>query len=207
MKKTIKKIASLLLAIIMLMTVIDPTASYAATKSPLKKITRQDTRNGWKYGSTMEMQFWGNFYYRITVDFAKSTKKTKLKLKYSHQIRPSKPGAIKLTVGKKTVKLCKLVSYPYDKEGYSIRTTNLYLESVEIKTGKKWKKVKVNNDGVKVNNVYSEMKTYTLKKKSLVGRKCGSILTRASAYLVPAPVNSSSSRVLVLHSVRIPPSH
>lgn len=151
----------------MLMTVVDPTVSYAAAKSPVAKVTRQDIRNGWKYGSTMTMQFWGNFHYRITVDLAKSSKKTKLKLKYSHKVTPSKSGTIKLTVGKKTVKLCKLVSYPYKKEGYSSSSdTKLYLDSVEIKTGtgKKWKKVKITNDGVIANNVHSEMEALTLKK-------------------------------------------
>lgn len=164
MKKTIKKVIGLLLAMVMLMTVIDPTVSYAATKSPVTKVTRQDVRNGWKYGSTMNLQFWGNYHYRITATLAKSSKKTKLKLKYSHKVTPSKPGAIKLTVGKKTVKLCKLVSYPYDKEGYKIRTANIYLESVEIKTGKNWKKVNITNDGIRVSEVYSEMKALILKK-------------------------------------------
>lgn len=163
MKQWTKRI-SLLLAIIMLVTIVTPTTVAQAAKSPVTKVTRQDIRNKWKYGSTMTMQFWGNFRYRVTVDLAKSSKKTKLKLKYSHKITPSKSGAIKLAVGKKTVKLCSLKSYPYDKEGYRIRTTNLYLESVEVKTGKKWKRAKITKDGIKAEDIHSEMKTLTLKK-------------------------------------------
>lgn len=161
MLKQSKKIISLLLAIIMLVTVIDPTVSHAATKIPVTKVTTQDIRNKDKFGSIIDLHLWGNYYYRTTVTLAKSSKKTKIKLKYNHQIRPLKSGAFKLTVGKKTVTICKLYSYPYKVKGH---TTNLYLESVEIKTGNKWKKVKVTNDGVKANGVYSEMKTLTLKK-------------------------------------------
>lgn len=145
----------------MLMTVVDPTVSHAATKSPVTKVTTQDIRNKYRFGGVVDLDLWGNYYYCTTVTLAKSSKKTKIKLKYSHQIRPLKSGAFKLTVGKKTVTVCKLYSYPYKVKGH---TTNLYLESVEIKTGNKWKKVKVTNDGVKAEGVRSEMKTFTLKK-------------------------------------------
>ncbi len=170
MLKQSKKIISLLLAVVMLISVADPVVSYAVTKKPVTKITLQPIKNGthlWdKSGSTVITPAAGNFYYRITVNLAKSSKKTKLKLKYSHQIRPSKSGTAKLIVGKKTVKLCKFKSFPY-KQRYNLdidTATNIYLESVEIKTGKKWKKVSVTNDGVKRDEVHSEMKTLTIKK-------------------------------------------
>ena len=150
----------------MLMTVVDPTVSHAATKSPVTKVTTQDIRNKDKFGNSFILHFWGCYYYRTTVTLAKSSKKTKIKLKYSHQIRPSKSGAFKLTIGKKTVTICKVNSFPYNQKLAEGRghTTNLYLESVEIKTGNKWKKVKVTNDGVEAEGVRSEMKTFTLKK-------------------------------------------
>jgi len=170
LKKQSKKIISLLLAAIMLMTVVDPVATHAAAKSSVAKVTLQPIKNGLNYwersGSTVTTPAAGNFYYRITVNLAKSSKKTKLKLKYSHQVRPSKSGTVKLTVGKKTVRLCKFKSFPY-KQRYNLdvdTATNIYLESVEIKTGKKWKKVAVTNDGVKRDGVHSEMRAYTLKK-------------------------------------------
>ena len=150
----------------MLMTVVDPTVSYAAAKSPVTKVTTQDIRNKDKFGNSFILPSWGNYYYRTTVTLTKTSKKTKIRLKYNHQIRPCKSGTFKLTVGKKTTTVCKIYSYPYKTINNRVlgHTTNLYLESVEIKTGKKWKKVKVTNDGIKANGVYSEMKTLTLKK-------------------------------------------
>lgn len=166
MKKQSKKIISLLLAAIMLITLVDPVATHAAAKSPVTKISTEYLRTGEKSGSTVRLHFWGSYFYRTTVTLAKSSKKTKIRLKYDHKIRPSKSGTFKLTVGKKTVKVCTLRSYPYGMSdgrpdyGY---TTEVYLESVEIKTGKKWKKIKLANDQVK-RGVFAKMNTYTLKK-------------------------------------------
>ena len=169
MKRWTKRF-SLLLAIMMLVTTVTPTTTAQAAKSPVTKFTGQPIKNGinkWgRYKDFAVTPFFGSYHYRTTVTFAKSTKKTKLKLKYNHQIRQSKPGAVKLTVGKKTVKICKFKSFPYKQE-YNINddvVTKIYLESIEIKTGKKWKKVKITNDGVKAGDVYSEMKPLTLKK-------------------------------------------
>lgn len=166
MLKQSKKIASILLAIIMLMTAINPTVVHAATKSPVTKVTTQDIRNKDRFGNSFILHSWGCYYYRTTITLAKSSKKTKIKLKYSHRIRPCKSGTFKLTVGKKTTTVCKIYSYPYKTVNHKVlgHTTNLYLESVEIKTGSKWKKVKVTNDGIEAEGVRSEMKTFTLKK-------------------------------------------
>lgn len=171
MKRKWTKNFSLLLAIMIMFAVaINPTAAYAA-ESPVTKITSQPIKNGldrWgKSGDTVITPFWGNYYYRITVNFAESPKKTKIKLNYMHQIRPSKPGTIKLKVGKKKVALCKFECYPIEQDNITTKISlesKFYLESVEIKTGKKWKKVAITNDGVKSEGVYSEMKTLTLKK-------------------------------------------
>lgn len=166
MGKRTKRI-SLLLAIIMLVTIVTPTTAVQAAKSPVIKYTTQDIRRGNKYGKTFYLPSWGTFNYRTTVSLAASSKKTKLKLKYSHKIRPSKSGTIKLTVGKKTVTVCKPESFPHRQYGvpdHLAPTPKLYLERVEIKTGKKWKKVKITHDGVKAEGVHSEMKTLTLKK-------------------------------------------
>ncbi len=166
MKKQSKKIISLLLAVIMLMTVVDPLVTHAAAKSPVTKISTEYLRTGKKSGSTVRLQMWGSYFYRTTVTLAKSSKKTKIRLKYDHKIRPSKSGTFKLTVGKKTVTVCTLRSYPYVRQGYGEDfgyTTEVYLESVEIKTGKKWKKIKLANDQVR-RGVFAKMNTYTLKK-------------------------------------------
>lgn len=168
MGKWTKRI-SLLLAIIMLVTIVAPTTAVQAAKSPVTKITTQNITANKKLGKTFYLSLWGNYNYRTTVDLAKSSKKTKLKLKYSHKIHPSKSGTFKLTVGKKTVTVCKPMSYPYKQQGIPDHLTtslniDLYLEKIEIKTGKKWKKVKITHDGVKAEGVHSEMKTLTLKK-------------------------------------------
>lgn len=169
MLKQSKKIISLLLVIIMLAAAAAPTTTVQAAKSPVTKSTTQDTRTGKKYGNTFYLPFWGNYYYRTTVNLRASSKKTKFKLKYSHKIRNMKSGTFKLTVGKKTVTICKPDSFPYTNYGVPPELLeddriNLYLESVEIKTGKKWKKVKITNAGVVKDNLYSEMKPFTLKK-------------------------------------------
>lgn len=167
MRKQTRRIASLLLVLTMMANILAPTTVvYAATKSPVTKVTTQDIRNKDKFGNSCTLHLWGCYYYRTTATLAKSSKKTKIKLKYSHQIRPLKSGTFKLTVGKKTVTVCKIYSYPYKTVNNKVlgHTTNLYLESVEIKTGNKWKKVKVTNDGVEAEGVRSEMKTFTLKK-------------------------------------------
>ncbi len=172
MKKWIKRF-SLLLTVIMLATAVTPTTAVQAAKSPVTKIATQNITANEKLGKTFYLHLLGNYNYRTTVSLAPSSKKTKLKLKYSHKIRPSKSGTLKLTVGKKTVTICKPMSYPYKQQGVPDHLTtflniNLYLEKVEIKTGtsKKWKKVKVTHDGVKAEGVYSEMKAFTLKKIS-----------------------------------------
>lgn len=155
---------SLLAIMIVFAVVVNPTVSHA-TESPVTKIDGQPIKNGiecWgKSGDAVITPFWGRFYYRTTVTLAESSKKTKIKLKYSHHVTPSKPGAFKLTVGKKTVRICKLVSHPSEP---SHAKANIFLESVQIKTGNKWKKVAITNDGVKLDGVYSEMKDLTLKK-------------------------------------------
>lgn len=163
-KKWTRSFCLLLAIMIMFVATVNPTKVYAA-ESPVTKVTGQPIKNGvdkWgKSGDTVITPFWGSYYYRITVNFAKSSKKTKIKLNYTHQIHLSKPGTIKLTVGKEKVTLCKFKSYPFEQDDI---TTKFYLESVEIRIGKKWKKVKITNDGVKSGEVYSEMKTLTLKK-------------------------------------------
>ena len=153
----------------MLATTVAPTTTVQAAKSPVTKSSTQDTRTGKKYGNTFYLPLLGNYYYRTTVNLRTSSKKTKFKLKYSHQIRAMKTGTFKLTIGKKTVTVCKPESFPYANYGvppelWGAGTTHIYLESVEIKTGKKWKKVKITNAGVVKDNVYSEMKPFTLKK-------------------------------------------
>lgn len=163
MKKWTKRI-SLLLAVIMLVTAITPTTAQAA-KSPITKITRQPIRNGIHFwdvnGNIVTTPFWGNYYLCTTVTFAKSPKKTKLSLSYSHQVTPSKSGVVKLKVGKKTITVCKLKSAPKEP---SHAVAHVYLDSVEIKTGKKWKKIAITNDGVMENEIHSEMQPLTLKK-------------------------------------------
>lgn len=123
--------------------VIAPETSYAASK-PVKKVVIKDITNKKIIGSTIKSEQLSTHDYYVTVTLTKSSKKTKIKLKYPEIVRRGKTAPIKLTIGKKSVTIGKIKPYTgKSPTGRTVRQANVSLKSVAVKTGKKWKKMKL----------------------------------------------------------------
>ncbi len=154
MKTWTKKFVSLLLATVILAGIASPEISYAAS-SPIKKVTIKEVASGKKIGSTIEPPLYIGKDYRITVTLAKSSKKKTIKFTYPFTVKYGKKRAVKLTVGGKTSTICKIKANPSPKT----LQANVDLKSAHIKTGNKWKKIKL-----KTSEGVNTIKAFTLKK-------------------------------------------
>lgn len=163
MYKLTKRLISLLLTAVVLAGAVSPETSYAASK-PVKKVVVKDITDGKVIGSTIKAPSYNPHDYYVTVTLAKSSKKTKIKLKYPEIVPRGKTAPIKLTIGKKSVTIGKIKPYTGKNlyTGKNVRQANVSLKSVSIKMGKKWKKVKLFHYASDPIQWY--MKDFSLKK-------------------------------------------